>query len=178
MHSKKGFNAMPADLEKGITRNGTGHAGKTWNILGQIYFPKAVCESTFAFETNSEPGQFVPAETLLLAYAADRERADKTYKGVRLSLRGTVGAFRPDPADNRNYTVFLNKGVNSGWIACLFNTGNLRFREEKQFNTSFLVIMDRNEIVARVQAGQTLDIQGTCDGFEDTVRLSKCEIVR
>ena len=51
---------MPADLEKGITRNGTGHAGKTWNILGQIYFPKAVCESTFAFETNSEPGQFVP----------------------------------------------------------------------------------------------------------------------
>jgi hypothetical protein len=125
-----------------------------------------------------ESGQFVPAETLLLAYAADRERADKTYKGARLSLRGTVGAFRPDPADNRNYTVFLNKGVNSGWIACLFNTGNLRFREEKQFNTSFLVIMDRNEIVARVQAGQTLDVQGTCDGFEDTVRLSKCEIVR
>jgi quercetin dioxygenase-like cupin family protein len=51
---------MPAELEKGITRNGTGHAGKTWNILGQVYYPKAVCESTFAFETNSEPGQFVP----------------------------------------------------------------------------------------------------------------------
>ena len=32
----------------------------TWNILGQTYFPKAVCESTFAFETNSAPGQFVP----------------------------------------------------------------------------------------------------------------------
>lgn len=51
---------MSSDLEKGITRDGTGHAGKTWNILGQVYFPKAVCESTFAFETNSEPGQFVP----------------------------------------------------------------------------------------------------------------------
>jgi hypothetical protein len=125
-----------------------------------------------------EAGQFVPAETLLVAYAADRERADKTYKGVRLISRGVVGAFRPDPADNRNYIVFLTKGPNTGWIACSFNTGNLRFREEKQFNTNFLVIMDRNELVARIQAGQSLDIQGTCDGFEDTVKLSKCEIVR
>jgi quercetin dioxygenase-like cupin family protein len=49
-----------AALEKGITRNGEGFSGKTWNILGQVYFPKAVTDSTFAFETNSEPGQFVP----------------------------------------------------------------------------------------------------------------------
>ena len=47
-------------LEKGITRNGTGFAGKTWNILGQTYFPKAVSEATFAFEANTQPGQFVP----------------------------------------------------------------------------------------------------------------------
>ena len=49
-----------SQLEQGITQDGTGFAGKTWNILGQVYFPKAVCASTFAFETNSEPGQFVP----------------------------------------------------------------------------------------------------------------------
>jgi len=51
---------MTKELEKGITQNGTGHAGVVWNILGQTYYPKAVCESTFAFETNSAPGQFVP----------------------------------------------------------------------------------------------------------------------
>ncbi|QIG51200.1 cupin domain-containing protein [Nordella sp. HKS 07] len=51
---------MAQDLEKGITANGTGFGGKSWNILGQLYFPKAVCDSTFAFETNSMPGQFVP----------------------------------------------------------------------------------------------------------------------
>ncbi|EKF18007.1 cupin domain-containing protein [Nitratireductor pacificus] len=51
---------MSQQLDKGITREGTGFNGKTWNILGQVYFPKAVGESTFAFETNSEPGQFVP----------------------------------------------------------------------------------------------------------------------
>src|SRR5947199_8271809 len=49
-----------AALEKGITRNGEGFSGKTWNIRGQVYFPKAVSDSTFPFETNSETGQFVP----------------------------------------------------------------------------------------------------------------------
>ncbi len=48
------------DLAKGITENGTGFDGVRWNILGQTYFPKAISDTTFAFETNSEPGQFVP----------------------------------------------------------------------------------------------------------------------
>ena len=48
------------DLEKGITPTGQGYQGKSWNILGQRYFPKASCASTFAFETNSDPGQHVP----------------------------------------------------------------------------------------------------------------------
>ncbi len=51
---------MPTELDKGVTPNGEGAAGKRWNILGQVYFSKATCESTFAFETNSDPGQFVP----------------------------------------------------------------------------------------------------------------------
>ena len=47
---------MP-ELDGGITRDG---AGTKLNILGQTYYIKAWCESTFAFETNSEPGQHVP----------------------------------------------------------------------------------------------------------------------
>jgi hypothetical protein len=47
-------------LEKGITQAGTGYGGKSWNILGQLYFPKAITDSTFAIETNSDPGQFEP----------------------------------------------------------------------------------------------------------------------
>jgi quercetin dioxygenase-like cupin family protein len=49
-----------SDLEKGITRAGEGYQGRAWNILGQRYFPKASCDTTFAFETNSDPGQYVP----------------------------------------------------------------------------------------------------------------------
>ena len=48
------------ELDKGITRVGEGFQGKSWNILGQTYFPKASCDTSFAFETNSAPGQFVP----------------------------------------------------------------------------------------------------------------------
>jgi uncharacterized RmlC-like cupin family protein len=49
-----------ADLEKGITKNGNGFEGVEWNILGQRYFPKVVCDTSFAFETNSSPGDAVP----------------------------------------------------------------------------------------------------------------------
>lgn len=48
------------ELKKGITENGKGFDGTTWTILGQTYFPKSVCEDSFSFETNSEPGQYVP----------------------------------------------------------------------------------------------------------------------
>lgn len=48
------------ELEGGITARGAGHQGRSWMILGQRYYPKAICETTFAFETNSLPGQFVP----------------------------------------------------------------------------------------------------------------------
>lgn len=51
---------MAKDLEGGITPEGAGYEDVSWNILGQQYFPKADCDSTFAFETNSAPGQFVP----------------------------------------------------------------------------------------------------------------------
>lgn len=51
---------MSNELEHGITENGSGYRDVVWNILGQTYYPKAVCETTFAFEANSEPGQFVP----------------------------------------------------------------------------------------------------------------------
>ncbi len=47
-------------LDGGITRSGAAYHGRELNILGQRYFPKASCEASFAFETNSEPGQFVP----------------------------------------------------------------------------------------------------------------------
>ena len=47
-------------LKGGITRDGEGLDGVSWDILGQKYYPKANGDDAFAFETNSDPGQFVP----------------------------------------------------------------------------------------------------------------------
>jgi hypothetical protein len=124
-----------------------------------------------------DAAEIVPAETLLTAYAADRARADKTYKGAKITVRGVVGAFRPDP-EGKGYLVYLTKGGNGGWIACHF-AGGSRFREEKQFNTTFLVITERDgSVSARIQSGQTLDVAGQCEGFDDVVKLAKCELAR
>ncbi len=51
---------MAGELKGGVTANGAGFDGVEWNILGQKYFPKAISETTFAFEANSAPGQHVP----------------------------------------------------------------------------------------------------------------------
>jgi uncharacterized RmlC-like cupin family protein len=51
---------MADALKGGITRNTAGFEGVEWNILGQQYFPKSRCASSFSFETNSAAGQFVP----------------------------------------------------------------------------------------------------------------------
>jgi hypothetical protein len=126
-----------------------------------------------------EPTTVVTADTLVQAYAADRTRADKTYKGARMTIRGVIGAYRPDPSDAKSYVVYLKGATSTGWIACFFNGGTLRFREDKQPNLNQLVISQRDgDAVARLQVNQTVDIQGQCDGFEDVVRLSKCEMVR
>jgi len=120
----------------------------------------------------------LPANELITAYAADRTRADKTYKGQKLIVRGVVGGFRPDPADAKHYLLFLTRSNGGGWVQCAFNA-DVRCREEKQFNTTFLVVSGKEgEPPARVQTGQTIDIRGTCDGFEETVRMTKCEIAR
>lgn len=51
---------MTTELNGGITRHAEGYENVEWNILGQRYFPKADCETSFAFEATSLPGQFVP----------------------------------------------------------------------------------------------------------------------
>jgi uncharacterized RmlC-like cupin family protein len=50
---------MANDLDGGITRNGT---GTKLDILGQTYYLKAFCDTTFAFETNSLPVHIHPKQ--------------------------------------------------------------------------------------------------------------------
>ena len=131
--------------------------------------------------SRADAGTVVSAETLLVAYSGDRSRADKTFKGQRITVRGTVGGFRQDPADAKFYHIYLAGGTGSGWVQCAFSANEYRFREEKNaFGAVTLVITPKNSdnATARLQKGQGLEIRGVCEGLDEVVRLNKCDLPR
>ena len=130
---------------------------------------------------RADAGSLVPAETLLLAYAGDRSRADKTYKGQKITVHGIVGGYRPDPADAKFYHIYLTGGSSGTWVQCAFSANEYRFREDKNaFGAVTLVITpkDSDNATARLQKGQGLEIRGVCEGLDEVVRLNKCDLPR
>ncbi len=122
--------------------------------------------------------EVVTADTLLTAYAADRTRADKIYKGQKILIRGLVGGFRASPSDSGQFLIYLARtNGGSGWVQCELDGRVMRAREEKQFNTKVLTISNRRgDVLTRVQTGQNLELRGICEGFEEVVVLTKCEV--
>ena len=51
---------MTYAMTAGITKAGTGIDGISWNILGQTYVPKQLCENSFSWHATFPPGTFVP----------------------------------------------------------------------------------------------------------------------
>jgi hypothetical protein len=130
--------------------------------------------------TKADASTAVPVETLLLAYGGDRARADKIYKGQKFIVHGIVGGYRPDPAEAKTYQVYLSGGSGNGWVLCAFSAPEFHFREEKgAFGALTLVMLNREgDTVARIQKGQTVDVRGRCDGFDDVVRMAKCDQIK
>ncbi len=51
---------MCKNTVKQIVKAGAGIKGKCWDILGQKYFAKVCCKTSFAYEAISAPGDFFP----------------------------------------------------------------------------------------------------------------------
>src|SRR5262245_17488601 len=66
--------------------------------------------------SRAEAGSIVTADSLLQAYSADRTRADKTYKGVRIAARGVMSGYRIDPNDAKTLFVYLAPQTGTGWV--------------------------------------------------------------
>lgn len=130
--------------------------------------------------TKADASTAIPAETLLLAYGGDRARADKIYKGQKFTVHGILGGYRPDPADAKNYQLYLSGSTGSGWVLCTFSAPEFRFREEKgSFGALTLVMTNKDgDPIARLQKGQTVDVRGRCEGLDDVVRMDRCDQVK
>jgi hypothetical protein len=129
--------------------------------------------------TRANSSTVIPAEALLLAYSGDRARADKTYKGQKIVVRGILGGYRPDPVEARNYQLFLTGNTGSGgWVQCTLAYTDFRFREDKNpFGVlTFVVTSKDGESSARLQKGQVVEIRGVCGGLDEVVRLDRCEM--
>ena len=127
--------------------------------------------------TRAEAGGIVPADTLLRAYSADRSRADKTYKGVRIAVRGVVAGYKLDPDNGKNLLLFLTAG-STGWVQCSFNLGQWRYREDRSGSNTILVLIPKDGSEARIVKGQQTDILGDCQGWDELVKLTKCDVPR
>jgi hypothetical protein len=120
----------------------------------------------------------VTADALIQSYSADRGRADKTYKGVRIAARGAMSGYRIDPNDAKNLVVYLAPQTASGWVQCIFSLTNWRYREDKLGASASLVLIARDGSEVRIGRGQQVDILGDCTGWDEMVKLVKCDISR
>ena len=128
--------------------------------------------------TRAEAGSIVPAEVLLRAYNADRTRANKTYKGVRIAVRGAMSGYRIDPNDAKSLLVYVTGGASGGWVQCAFNITQWRYREDRSANGAILVLIPKDGSEVRMAKGQQVDILGDCTGWDDIVKLAKCDVAR
>ena len=128
--------------------------------------------------TKAEPGVIVPVETLLQAYSADRGRADKTYKGVRFVVRGVMAGYRVDPNDATNLQIFVSPSGGTGWAQCTFNTSKWRYREDKFGTNTLLVLIPKEGNEIRIAKGGPIEVLGECTGWDEMVKLTKCDVGR
>jgi len=128
--------------------------------------------------TRAESGGIVPAETLLRAYSADRSRADKTYKGVRIAVRGVMAGYKLDPENGKSLLIYLTGGTSTGWVLCSFNLTQWRYREDRGGTGVILVLTPKDGTEVRVAKGGQMDILGDCTGWDELVKLTKCDVPR
>ncbi len=128
--------------------------------------------------TRAEAGGIVPAETLLRAYSADRSRADKTYKGVRIAVRGVVAGYKLDPENAKNLLVFITSSGAAGGVQCSFSLDRWRYREDRSGTGVVLVLIPKDGSEARITKGAQADILGDCTGWDEMVKLAKCDVPR
>lgn len=104
----------------------------------------------------------VKAGDLLKEYSGNAVAADAKYKGKVLKVTGKFGSAQKAPL--LGYAVQLQAE----------DAGDLSLSEVQCF-----ILESAEADVAKLKAGQTVTVQGTCDGqVLAQVKLSKCTIVK
>jgi hypothetical protein len=133
-------------------------------LLFAVILGLAGCKtrSTGAAAPPAEPPPKVKAGDLLKEYAANAVAADKKYKGKLLQVTGKFGSVTKAPLFGYSLDLVPEDAAEGSLtsIQC------------------FLADTAEDD-VAKLQAGQAITVQGTCDGqIAPVIKLSKCTIVK
>jgi hypothetical protein len=121
-------------------------------------------------------GNLIAAETMILAYQSDRQRADKTYKGQKIRARGIVVFARVNPDDPNTPRVYLSDPAGTGWLTCHFGGGHWKLKEDRSTVVpSWVLTNSKSGGDFRFAKGNTIDVSGVADGFDEGVRLVRCD---
>jgi hypothetical protein len=134
-------------------------------VRGAVLFPLALgllgCH-TPAAPTPAGPATAVKAGDLLKEYSANAVAADAKYKGKLLRVTGKFGSAQKAPL--MGYAVQLEPE----------DGGELNLSEVQCF-----IVESAEADVAKLQPGQVVTVQGTCDGQAvGQVKLSQCTLVK
>jgi hypothetical protein len=126
---------------------------------------------------RASDGSTVSAEELAQVYLVDRERADKIYRGVRLSLGGRVVGIRADALGSS--VLLLSGGTEGSVVECSFLGNEYRWVQETQGNSVWvgLQAVGTKALLWKGARGTALELQGRCEGWgEGGPRLGACTI--
>ena len=97
---------------------------------------------------------------------------------MRIAARGIMSGYRIDPNDAKTLVVYLAPQGIAGWVACSFSLSQWRYREDRIGNGTFLVLIGKDGAEVRLGRGQQVDILGDCAGWDEMVKLVKCDVSR
>jgi hypothetical protein len=133
-------------------------------LLFAVILGLAGCKtrSTGAAAPPAEPPPKVKAGDLLKEYGSNAVAADKKYKGKIIQVTGKFGSVQKAPILGYSLELVAEDAAEGSVssVQCFLSDA-------------------AEDDVAKLQAGQAITVQGTCDGqYAPVVKLSKCTIVK
>jgi hypothetical protein len=157
---------------------------RTLTVSGKLDEAVEIRTTIQRLQEAASPAQRLPDNSLVSAeevvqnYQTSRERGDKCYRGVRLTLRGKVVGIKPDPKDASVNILALFGGTEGAIVECSFSSPEYRVREEKMGQNLYYVVSrsnaDPSAPTLRAQRGGVVEITGRCEGYEGAVRFGGC----
>jgi phage gp45-like len=89
-----------------------------------------------------------------------------------------MAGYKVDPENGKSLLIYLGGTNSPGWVMCSFNLTQWRYREDRVGAGNILVLIPKDGTEVRMAKGAQIDILGDCAGWDEMVKLTKCDVPR